>query len=104
MSTIGGGAPVSDFNNISALLEFVKSPEYQDRMQKLKDLEESSRNALAESIKAHGDATAKADALAKDQAVHKAAVGEFEKQRDEHRRRMARIQDALMALQKAMNS
>jgi Xaa-Pro aminopeptidase len=102
MSTMGGGTPSSQYDNLSALLKFVESPDYVDRIKELKDLEESSLAAKA----AADEAQAKLDAAFAEHgakvAEHEAAAEQLAADRQAHDDRVARWNVAMQEVAKAL--
>jgi chromosome segregation ATPase len=102
MSTIGGGTAVSGYEQLSALLEFVKSPDYQKRVQDLMALESSAKQALAEAESALEEADTKSKDLAAAKAKHDAGVAKFTQDQAAHNARLTKIEAAIAQLQSAL--
>lgn len=102
MSNIGGGIATSQYDNLSALLEFVKSPDYLNRIRELRDLEDSSRTAKANADEAMTKVTKATDALNKAKADHETAAAKLAADQAAHSARVARWNSAMIEVQKAM--
>lgn len=103
MSTIGGGSSTADgYNNLAALIEFVKSPDYMKRLAELRDLEDSSRSAFDAAQAAKAEAEAAMKTLASEKAAHDAAARELFLDRQAHERRVALWRKAMDGVNKAL--
>lgn len=102
MSTVGGGSATSGWESLSALLEFVKSPEYVVRIKELSDLEARSRNAHDEATASIAELTEQSRQLAADKASHEAAVSQLATDQAAHDKRVALWNKAMDEVGKAM--
>jgi uncharacterized protein involved in exopolysaccharide biosynthesis len=102
MSTIGGGTAVSGYEQLSALLEFVKSPDYQKRVQDLMALESSAKQAMADAADAVAEADTKSKDLAAAKAKHDASVARFTQDQAAHNARVTNIEAAIAQLRSAL--
>jgi hypothetical protein len=103
MSTVGAGAATSAYEQLSSLVDFLKSPASQDRVKELRDLEASSKKAADDASKVSAEADAKSKALAESQNAHRADVIKFNANQAAHNARVAKIQTAITALQNAIS-
>lgn len=103
MSTIGGGgAAPSSYDSLSALVDFIKSPDSQARVKELRDLEASSKAAAQVAEKSMADAQAMSDQLDEDLAAHKIAADRLKADQLAHSERMARVNKAIDDLRAAL--
>lgn len=104
MSTMSGGGASSQYDNLSALLEFVKSPDYVDRIKELRDLEDSSRKSYDEAKAAIAELASKSRQLAAEQASHDVAAHQLAANRAAHEKRVARWNEAMIGVQRALSN
>jgi chromosome segregation ATPase len=102
MSTIGTGGQKSAYENLSALLEFVKSDDYQERIRELHDLEDSSRKSHEEATTSLAQSKAASDALEERKRTLDINARNFVKERDAFDKRVTKIQAAIAQLQAAI--
>lgn len=102
MSTMGAGAPPSGYDNLSALLEFVKSPDYVDRIKEMRDLEDSSRRAHDDAQRAIADAQTVRTQLASDRSKYESDARQLANDRAAHDKRVRLWNAAMGQVQKAI--
>lgn len=101
MSTMGGGT-TSGYDNLSALLEFVKSPDYLDRIKELRDLEDRSRKAADEAKAAITELDRKSRDLVTAKSAYENEARQLAADRGAHDRRVSRWNRAMAEVQKAI--
>jgi hypothetical protein len=103
MSTIGGGgAAPSSYDSLSALVDFIKSPDSQARVKELRDLEASSKAATEVANKSMADAQSMSDDLDAKIAKHTAAAAKLKADQEAHAARVDKINKAIDALKAAL--
>ena len=102
MSTISGGSATSAYDNLSAMLEFVKSPEYLKRIKALAELEKVSQQAHDDARASIAQAETKTADLNAAIASHGENVRQFTADKAAHDKRVALWNAAMVEVQKAM--
>jgi hypothetical protein len=97
------GSSAGDYlKSLASLLEFVKSPEYMERITMLEKMEAAALQRRDEADRAVAEATEARKKLAEEKAVHDREVSTFTREKQQHALKVSALKAATASMRQAI--